>query len=155
VKIQLDECISYKVASAVIALANRKGVEVSYVREFNQKRTPDPEWIARFAAEGGTAIISGDHGILQHWPNLIAYTESGLIVLPTLWISQAEGVRASGLAHSLVASNLDREKLGSVTADFQEANRCWIKLLGNGPKKPRASGRRERSCAASETLLIA
>ena len=32
-----------------------------------------------FAAEDGTAIVSGDHDILQHWPNLIAYTESGLI----------------------------------------------------------------------------
>jgi hypothetical protein len=30
-------------------------------------------------AEDGTAIVSGDHDILQHWPNLIAYTESGLI----------------------------------------------------------------------------
>jgi hypothetical protein len=40
---------------------------------------PDPDWIKKFASEGGTAIVSGDHNILQHWPNLIAYTESGLI----------------------------------------------------------------------------
>ena len=29
--------------------------------------------------EDGTAIVSGDHNILQHWPNLIAYIESGLV----------------------------------------------------------------------------
>jgi len=53
----------------------RSEYEVSCVRQGAQ----DPDWIRKFAAEGGTAIVSGDHNILQHWPNLIAYTESGLI----------------------------------------------------------------------------
>jgi hypothetical protein len=57
--------------------ANRKGYEVSFVRQ--GRGGPDPNWITAFVAEGGTAIISGDHDILQHWPNLIAYTESALI----------------------------------------------------------------------------
>jgi len=48
---------------------------VSFVRHGG----PDPQWIGEFAAQGGTAIVSGDYNILQHWPNLIAYTESGLI----------------------------------------------------------------------------
>jgi hypothetical protein len=56
---------------------NRAGYEVSYVRHGDG--SVDPDWIKRFAAEGGTAILSGDPKILQHWPNLIAYTESGLI----------------------------------------------------------------------------
>ena len=56
---------------------NREGFEVSYVR--HGAGSPDPDWIKTFAAEGGTAIVSGDYDILQHWPNLIAYTESGLI----------------------------------------------------------------------------
>jgi hypothetical protein len=75
-KIRLDECISNRVALAVIQLtANREGYEVSFVL----RGGPDPNWIKAFAEEGGTAIVSGDHNILQHWPNLIAYTESGLI----------------------------------------------------------------------------
>ena len=65
-------------ALAVIKLtANREGYEVSFVR--HGSGATDPDWIRAFAAEGGTAIVSGDHDILQHWPNLIAYTESGLI----------------------------------------------------------------------------
>src|ERR1700674_2569077 len=56
-------------------VGNRAGYEVSFVRQGG----PDPNWIRAFAQEGGTAIVSGDHDILQHWPNLIAYTESGLV----------------------------------------------------------------------------
>jgi hypothetical protein len=75
-KIRLDENISKRVALAVLAVAgNREGYEVSHVAPSG----PDPDWLKKFSADGGTAIVSGDHNILQHWPNLIAYTESGLI----------------------------------------------------------------------------
>jgi hypothetical protein len=74
----LDENISNRIANAIMAIAqNREGFEVSYVR--HGTGAPDPDWIRTFASEGGTAIVSGDYDILQHWPNLIAYTESGLI----------------------------------------------------------------------------
>ncbi|MFZ0496691.1 MAG: hypothetical protein WBE80_13125 [Methylocella sp.] len=77
-KIKLDECISNRVALAIMQVtANRQGYEVSFVRHGHGGT--DPDWIRAFAAEGGTAIVSGDHDILQHWPNLIAYTESGLV----------------------------------------------------------------------------
>jgi hypothetical protein len=77
-KIRLDECIANRVARAIIEItSNRPGYEVSFVRHGHG--APDPDWIRSFAAEDGTAIVSGDHDILQHWPNLIAYTESGLI----------------------------------------------------------------------------
>jgi hypothetical protein len=77
-KIRLDENIANRVARAVIIITeNRAGYEVSYVKHGDG--SIDPDWIAKFAAEGGTAIVSGDHKILQHWPNLIAYTESKLI----------------------------------------------------------------------------
>lgn len=60
----------------MVAIAgNRAGYEVSHVTLSG----PDPDWMKKFSEGGGTAIISGDHNILQHWPNLIAYTESGLI----------------------------------------------------------------------------
>lgn len=77
-KIRFDECISNRVALAITELtANREGYEVSYVRHGDG--AADPNWIDAFAKQDGTAIVSGDHDILQHWPNLVAYTESGLI----------------------------------------------------------------------------
>ncbi|MDX9860542.1 MAG: hypothetical protein RBS99_06450 [Rhodospirillales bacterium] len=79
-KIRIDENVSKRVARAVMELtANRSGFEVSYVRDDNGPKTPDPAWMRRFASDGGTAIVSGDPKILQHWPNLVAYTETGLI----------------------------------------------------------------------------
>jgi PIN like domain len=77
-KIRFDECIANRIARAIVEVtANRAGFEVSYVPHGHGGF--DPDWIRKFAAEDGTAIVSGDHDILQHWPNLIAYTESGLI----------------------------------------------------------------------------
>lgn len=78
-KIRLDENMSWRVAGALkAALSGKNGTDVTWVRDFEPPKTPDPSWIRRFAAEGGHAILSGDHRILQHWPDLIAYTESGL-----------------------------------------------------------------------------
>jgi hypothetical protein len=66
----------HRIALAVMQVtANREGYEVSFVRHGHGGT--DPDWIRAFAAEGGTAIVSGDHDILQHWPNLIA--KSGLV----------------------------------------------------------------------------
>jgi PIN like domain len=77
-KIRLDENIANRIARAVMEITqNRPGYEVSFVRHGDG--STDPDWIQKFAAEDGTAIVSGDYNILQHWPNLIAYTESGLI----------------------------------------------------------------------------
>lgn len=79
-KICLDENISNRVAQALIALtANRDGYEVSWVRQLYPPKTSDVDWMTEFAANGGMAMISGDFNILQNWPNLIAYMESGLI----------------------------------------------------------------------------
>jgi hypothetical protein len=79
-KIRFDESVSKRVASAVLAItANRDGYEVSWVRQLHGPATGDPSWIRAFAADGGTAIVSGDPNILQNWPDLIAYTESDLI----------------------------------------------------------------------------
>jgi hypothetical protein len=39
----------------------------------------EPNWIRKFANDNGDVIVSGDFQILQHWPDLIAYIESGLI----------------------------------------------------------------------------
>jgi hypothetical protein len=66
-KIRLDECIANRVACAVIQITeNRGGYEVSFVKHGTGE--PDPNWIIAFAQEGGSAIVSGDADILQHWP---------------------------------------------------------------------------------------
>lgn len=79
-KIRLDENVSPRVAKAILALAEgRQRFEVSHVREVHGPKTADADWMMSFAQEGGTAIVSGDYNILRHWPDLIAYKESGLI----------------------------------------------------------------------------
>jgi hypothetical protein len=76
----VDENLSPRVAKAVLAIvAARKGFEVGHVRDYHPASTDDPVWIKAFADSGGYAIVSGDPNILQHWPNLVAYIESGLI----------------------------------------------------------------------------
>jgi hypothetical protein len=78
-KIRLDENLSYRVGSAIIAfMENREGYEVSH-NSIVAPGSKDPAWLAKFADEGGNIIISGDYRILQHWPDLVAYTESGLV----------------------------------------------------------------------------
>jgi hypothetical protein len=79
-KIRLDENISYRVVRALTAaLPDRQGYEVTHVSDVHQPSTKDPDWLRTFAADGGTAIISGDFNILRNWPDLVAYTETGLI----------------------------------------------------------------------------
>jgi hypothetical protein len=79
-KIRLDQNLSFRVARAVIAaLPDREGYEVTYVGDVHPPGTSDPDWLRQFADEDGTAIVSGDFSMLRNWPDLVAYTESGLI----------------------------------------------------------------------------
>lgn len=79
-KIRLDEHISPRVAGALTAfIENRRGYEVSHVRDAHPVGASDISWLRAFAAEGGSVIVSGDANILQRWPELVAYTETGLI----------------------------------------------------------------------------
>lgn len=98
-KIRLDENLSYRVANALKAfLAKRTGFEVTWVGDFHPPRTEDPVWIKAFANDGGYAIVSGDANIKQHWPNLIAYMESGLICFfPASQFSDLKGYGQASL----------------------------------------------------------
>jgi hypothetical protein len=79
-KIRLDQNLSFRVANAVrAALPDRAGYEVTHIDGQHPPGTTDPDWLRQFADQGGTAIVSGDYRILQHFPDLVAYTESGLI----------------------------------------------------------------------------
>jgi hypothetical protein len=79
-KVRLDENLSYRVAGAIRAiLSARTGMTVDWVLDHHPPATTDPAWIFQFAKDGGSAIISGDTNILQHWPDLVAYMESGLV----------------------------------------------------------------------------
>jgi hypothetical protein len=78
-KIRLDENLSFRIANALIAyMANRDGFEVSH-NTFVAQGHKDPAWLIKFASDDGDMIISGDWKILQHWPDLVAFTESGLV----------------------------------------------------------------------------
>jgi hypothetical protein len=79
-KVRLDENLSYRVAGAIRAiLSGRTGLTVDWVRDHHPPATTDPAWIFQFAKDGGNAILSGDSNILQNWPDLVAYMESGVI----------------------------------------------------------------------------
>jgi PIN like domain len=79
-KVRLDENIPYRIATALKAfLADRSGLEITWVGDFNPPGASDPTWLKGFSEEGGIAMVSGDCHILQHWPNIVAYIESGLI----------------------------------------------------------------------------
>jgi len=76
----LDENLSYRVADSLKAMVSgRSGLIVDCVRDYHAPGASDPSWIRQFAADDGMLMLSGDADILQHWPNLIAYIESGLI----------------------------------------------------------------------------
>jgi PIN like domain len=78
-KIRLDENLSYRVANAVKAIvADRDGFQVTH-NTIVAQGVKDPHWLKKFASEDGDVIVSGDWNILQNWPDLVAYTESGLI----------------------------------------------------------------------------
>ncbi|WP_146619881.1 hypothetical protein [Acuticoccus sediminis] len=79
-KIRFDENMSPRIVAALRAyLSSRGGFELSHVREFSPPATGDPTWLKQFSDDDGHAIISGDSRILQNWPDLIAYAESGLV----------------------------------------------------------------------------
>ena len=78
-KIKFDENISVRLVQAIRRLENDTTIEISSVREDYGSGLEDPQWMFRFRDEGGLAMVSGDHNILQKPINLVAYTESGLV----------------------------------------------------------------------------
>jgi len=79
VKLKFDENISTRLVEAVRALESDPAIEIGSVLQEYGAGTSDPDWMFRFRDEGGVAMISGDHNILQMPVNLAAYTASGLI----------------------------------------------------------------------------
>lgn len=78
-KIKFDENISPKIVEAIRALEKSSDLELGSVLADYGGGQPDPDWMFRFRDEGGIAMVSGDHNILQKKVNLVAYTESGLV----------------------------------------------------------------------------
>ena len=78
-RIKLDANISKRIAAALRSLERDQAIQLGSVAEDYEEGISDPDWMFRFREQGGIAMISGDHNILQDPVNLIAYTESGLI----------------------------------------------------------------------------
>jgi hypothetical protein len=88
VKIKFDENISVRLVQAIRCLEKDATIEISSVLEDYGNGLEDPEWMFRFRDEGGLAMVSGDHNILQKPINLVAYTESALVSIwpPPGWL---------------------------------------------------------------------
>ena len=83
----LDENLSYRLARALKVVAHTSKYEIFHVRQKNPASTTDPDWLRKFAADGGTAIVSGDPKILHKPHELLAIMETGLIsfFVPKKW----------------------------------------------------------------------
>jgi hypothetical protein len=79
VKIKFDENVSPRLVAAIRALETDKAVELGSVLHDYGAGISNPDWMFRFRDEGGVAMISGDHNILQKRVNLAAYQASGLV----------------------------------------------------------------------------
>jgi PIN like domain len=79
VKIKFDENISIRLVDAIRRLEIDASIKLGSVLEDYGQGVADSQWMFQFKDEGGLAMISGDHNILQKPVNLVAYTESGLI----------------------------------------------------------------------------
>jgi len=79
VKVKFDENISTRIVQAIRALESDRKIEIGSVLQDYGEGKADSEWMFRFRDDGGAAMISGDHNLLQNPVNLAAYTASGLI----------------------------------------------------------------------------
>jgi hypothetical protein len=84
VKIKFDENVSTRLVDAISILETDTAIELTSVHRDYGEGIADPDWMFRFRDEGGIAMVSGDHAILQKPVNLKAYTEAGLI---SIWPS--------------------------------------------------------------------
>ena len=78
-KIKFDENVSTRLVDAIAKLETDSAIELSSVPRDYGAGIADPAWMFRFRDEGGVAMVSGDHAILQKPVNLKAYTAAGLI----------------------------------------------------------------------------
>ena len=83
-KIKFDEECSTRLVNAISNLETDASIELTSVHRDYGEGIADPDWMFRFRDEGGRAMVSGDHAILQKPVNLKAYTEAGLI---SIWPS--------------------------------------------------------------------
>lgn len=119
-KVRIDENMSRRVASALKGfMAGQDGFIVDHVRDHHPPGTSDPSWIRSFAAEGGHAIVSGDARILQHWPDLVAYMESGLVsFFPPAKFDDLKGPGQAALIMRWWPAIVEKAKASS-------ASQCW------------------------------
>ncbi|WP_426024596.1 hypothetical protein [Brevundimonas sp. PWP3-1b1] len=119
-RVRIDENVSRRVASALKGfMVSQDGFVVDHVRDHHPPGTSDPSWIRQFAAEGGHAIVSGDARILQHWPDLVAYMESGLVsFFPPAKFDDLKGPGQAALIMRWWPAIVERAKASS-------ASQCW------------------------------
>lgn len=80
-KIRADEHISPEIVRTVCELAVSPEFDFTGVIGSGDKGLADVPWIAKFAAEGGRAILTGDRDFLSRPHQVMAVLETGLIVI--------------------------------------------------------------------------
>jgi hypothetical protein len=78
-KLFLDNNLSPYLADALNCLLSPDGHHVTCLRRKFPENTPDSEWIARLASEGGWVIISGDREILRKGPEKAVWRSAKLM----------------------------------------------------------------------------
>jgi hypothetical protein len=79
VKLLFDNNVSPRVARAINELLVGEGGESAALRDKFSASTPDVEWIAALAAEGGWSVVSGDHRITKNHAERAAWMQTSLV----------------------------------------------------------------------------
>lgn len=78
-KLLFDNNLSPRVARAINELIRGSGDEAAALRDKYAAATPDTEWIAALAAEGGWSVVSGDLRIARNRAERAAWMQTSLV----------------------------------------------------------------------------
>ena len=148
-RIRLDENLSPRVATAVQAIAgNRSGFDVSHNRD-GYAGVADPLWLKSFASADGDVVVSGDANILQNWPDLIAYHESGLVAFfPSPAFQRFKGYARAAFILRWWPAIIEKAK-------ESEAGDCWRLPMQWTPDLRSFQRLKDPRLANNETLIEA
>jgi hypothetical protein len=79
--IRFDECISWRIVDALLALRLPDGIELETPKHREENGVADINWITDFASRGGKLVVSGDARMRNVQLERAALEASGLIAV--------------------------------------------------------------------------